>query len=163
MDRGGFHEAGPAWAASLVTIAGCGDFASGNFGFDGTSYVADYPDGNPNHPTGFFFTSPHTGSAYDVAYSCPGFESNTPRIEDPDAKPYNSCDRFGTGAGCTRVARAVHRCRGEPTRLPLQRLPARHGQPLLTCWMAARRERCRDGPSTRPGRLPRRWRPRSTS
>jgi hypothetical protein len=93
----------PAWAASLVKISGCGDFAEGNFGFDGSSYIADYPDGNPNHPTGFFFTSPRTGSAYDVAYSRVGFEADTPRIEDPDASPYNNCDRFGTGAGCTRV------------------------------------------------------------
>jgi hypothetical protein len=91
--------------STRVRVGGCED---SNVGFDGTSYLRDWPDGSTvNRPSPILFTSPLTGAAYDVNYSQIGFESDTPRIEDPGVSPDNNCDR-STGAGCTRIPITDH-------------------------------------------------------
>ncbi len=87
----------PASASLLVQVTGCVNPAASIQGFDGASYQDLWPDGNTRlHPTPILFTSPLTGSGYDVQYSRTAFETNLPRIENPP------CDRF-TGAGCTLI------------------------------------------------------------
>ncbi|MGE5291824.1 MAG: hypothetical protein ACM3ML_32445 [Micromonosporaceae bacterium] len=83
----------------LVQVSGCN--GTNDPGFDGTSYLKDWPDGNTFlHPTPQLFSSPLTGSRYNVNYSQAAFESDTPRIEAPDLG--GVCDR-STGQGCTLV------------------------------------------------------------
>ncbi len=87
----------PASASLLVKVTGCVNPAAINQGFDGTPYQDLWPDGNTRlHPTPILFTSPLTGSGYNVQYSRTAFETNLPRIENPP------CDRF-TGSGCTLI------------------------------------------------------------
>jgi hypothetical protein len=89
----------PASASLLVRVSGCEDTNAP--GFDGTSYLKDWPDGNRFlHPTPDLFTSPLTGRFFNVNYRQAAFESDTPRIEAPDLG--GVCDR-NTGAGCTIV------------------------------------------------------------
>ncbi|HVA21342.1 MAG TPA: hypothetical protein VNN74_04520 [Candidatus Micrarchaeia archaeon] len=48
-------------------VAGCQDnaFQNGDLDFDGSSYVADWPDGNPHHPTSLQYIGPFShGRAY---------------------------------------------------------------------------------------------------
>lgn len=87
----------PASASLLVQVTGCVNPAAINLGFDGTSYQDLWPDGNTRlHPTSILFTSPLTGSGYNVQYNRTAFETDLPRIENPP------CDRF-TGFGCTLI------------------------------------------------------------
>jgi hypothetical protein len=65
-------------------------------GFDGTSYLADWPDGAPNHPTPIMFTSPLTGSSYTHQYQRSALETDLPRVEEG----LHGCDPF-TNTGCT--------------------------------------------------------------
>jgi hypothetical protein len=59
-------------------------------------YQPLWPDGNTKlRPTPIQFSSPLTGSGYNVKYARAAFEADLRRIEDPTV-----CDRF-TGAGCT--------------------------------------------------------------
>jgi len=89
----------PASASLLVQVSGCN--GTNAPGFDGTSYLADYPDGNTSlHPTAALFTSPLTGPVYTSNYSQAALETDTPRIEAPDLG--GICNRT-TGAGCTIV------------------------------------------------------------
>jgi hypothetical protein len=89
----------PASASLLVQVSGCR--GTNDPGFDGTSYLKDYPDGNTIlHPTPPLFSSPLTGTSYHVNYGQAAFESDTPRIEAPDLG--GICDRT-TGAGCTII------------------------------------------------------------
>ena len=82
----------------LVQVNGC---YGTNTGFDGTSYLPDWPDGNRFlHPTPALFTSPLTGHEYDVNYGQAALEADLPRIEAPDLG--GVCNRI-TGAGCTLV------------------------------------------------------------
>ncbi len=88
-----------ASASLLVQVSGCN--GTNDPGFDGTSYLADYPDGNTNlHPTAELFSSPLTGPLNLVNYSQVAFESDAPRIEAPDLG--GLCNRT-TGANCTIV------------------------------------------------------------
>jgi hypothetical protein len=88
------------WASTLVRVGGCEDT---NSGFDGASYQNDWPDGTTaNRPTPIIFTSPLTGQHYDTNYPQIGFETDTPRIEDPSVSPANNCNR-DTGTGCVRT------------------------------------------------------------
>ncbi len=88
----------PASASLLVQVTGCVNPAAVNLGFDGTPYQPVWPDGNTKlHPTSILFSSPLTGSGYNVNYSRFAFEADLPRIEDPTV-----CDRF-TGVGCTLI------------------------------------------------------------
>ena len=83
----------PASQSSLVQLNGCTDT---NTGFDGTSYLPVWGDGNPLHPTPIRFTSPLTGPGYSDQYQRAALEANLPRIETP------TCDRT-TGVGCTLI------------------------------------------------------------
>jgi hypothetical protein len=65
-----------------------------NFGFDGTSYQRDWPDGNTVlHPTPVLISSPLTGPTFKINYSHVAFEADTPVIEQA------TCNR-DTGASC---------------------------------------------------------------
>jgi hypothetical protein len=91
----------PASASLLVQVSGCN--GTNVPGWDGTSYLPDWPDGNTFlHPTAELFSSPLTGRFYNVNYSTAAFESNTPRNEDPQFGGFGNCNR-STGAGCTIV------------------------------------------------------------
>ena len=84
----------PASAALRVHVTGC---ANSNVpGFDGTSYLADWPDGAANHPTPVMFTSPLTGADYNKQYSRSAFETDLPRVE----LGLHGCDPFHD-TGCT--------------------------------------------------------------
>jgi hypothetical protein len=83
----------------LVRVSGCN--GTNDPGFDGSSYQADWPDGNTFlHPTAAAFTSPRTGRSYDTNYTQAALETDLPRIEAPDFG--GACNRT-TGAGCTIV------------------------------------------------------------
>src|SRR5437588_8945228 len=85
----------PASASTLVKVSGC---IGTNTGFDGAPYQPIWPDGNTTlHPTSIKFSSPLTGSGYNVNYQRFAFEADLPRIENPAV-----CDRF-TGVGCTLI------------------------------------------------------------
>jgi hypothetical protein len=88
----------PASASLLVQVTGCTNPAAVRQGFDGISYQDLWPDGNTSlRPTPVRFSSPQTGSGYDVGYNRIAFEANLPRIETNPP-----CDRF-TGAGCSLI------------------------------------------------------------
>ena len=85
----------------LVQLKGC---IGTNTGFDGVPYQPVWPDGNTQlHPTPIMFSSPLTGSGYNVNYSRVAFEADLPRIEvaQPGSSSY-VCDR-NTGDGCTLI------------------------------------------------------------
>jgi hypothetical protein len=85
----------PASASTLVQVQGC--LGENDPGFDGTSYQPDWPDGNTKlHPTSVQFTSPLTGSNYNVQYNRVAFEADLPAIE------FATCDP-ATGVGCTLI------------------------------------------------------------
>jgi hypothetical protein len=91
----------PAADSLLVQVSGCN--GANVPGWDGTSYLKDWPDGNTClHPTPELFSSPLTGSFYNINYSSAAFESDMPRNEDPSFGGFNNCNR-STGAGCTIV------------------------------------------------------------
>jgi hypothetical protein len=91
----------PGTQSLLVRLNGCTD---SNLGFDGTSYVKDWPDGSSTHPTPIQFTSPLTGERYSRNYSRAAFEADIPRIE---ADAPQACQRFlakpNPGANCTLI------------------------------------------------------------
>lgn len=90
--------------ASGVTVPGCLNFAEGgDIDFDGTSYVADWPDGTHNNATSLKIGSVAgngvgpisargNGQAYDHPYPQAIFETDVAASE-------STCD-FVTGAGC---------------------------------------------------------------
>jgi hypothetical protein len=81
----------------LVQVSGCN--GTNDPGFDGSSYQRDWPDGNTFlHPTAELFSSPLTGSKYNVNYNQAAFEADIPRIEAPDLG--GTCDT-ATGTGCS--------------------------------------------------------------
>jgi len=89
----------PATASLLVKVSGCN--GTNAPGFDGTSYLKDWPDGNRFlHPTAELFSSPLTGPFNIFNYSQAALETDTPRIEGADLG--GTCDRL-TGIGCTLV------------------------------------------------------------
>jgi hypothetical protein len=89
----------PASASLLVQVSGCN--GTNDPGFDGTSYLKDWPDGDTSlHPTPQLFSSPLTGKGFGVNYTSAAFETDTPRIEAPDFG--GACNRT-TGADCTIV------------------------------------------------------------
>ncbi len=76
----------------LYPATGCTN--SNDPGFDGSSYIKDWPDGKPIHPTPILFSSPTTGGS---AYSQVAFNTDLPRIEASDLG--GKCDRI-TGRNC---------------------------------------------------------------
>jgi hypothetical protein len=85
----------PASASGLIKIGGC---EGSNVGYDGTSYLSDWPNGTASRPTATIFTSPLTGAGYNVNYSSVGFNTDLPAIEGD----LGVCDT-STGAGCTII------------------------------------------------------------
>ena len=88
----------PASASLLVRVTGC---AGGGGGFDGPSYLKDWPGtGSPRHdarydPQPVMFTSPvFNGSRH---YSQVAFETDLPRVEYPD---FGGDCNYATGADC---------------------------------------------------------------
>jgi hypothetical protein len=84
----------PGSASTLIKIGGC---LASNIGYDGTSYLADWPNGARNRPSPTIFTSPKTGAHYDAQYRRVGFNTDLPAIEQ-SLKPTCNGD---TGAHCT--------------------------------------------------------------
>jgi hypothetical protein len=73
-------------------IAGCQTnfFQNGDLDYDGTSYVADWPDGSANHPTSFQYIGPFTNGLHTY-----------PQIQfETDAAGSEANCNIGTGAGC---------------------------------------------------------------
>ena len=64
-------------------------------GFDGASYVEDWPDGKSTHPTPLYFSSPLTKG---TPYSTVAFNTDLPAVETPDIG--GKCN-VRTGTGCT--------------------------------------------------------------
>jgi hypothetical protein len=85
----------PPSASGFIKIAGC---EGSNVGYDGTSYLSDWPNGSATRPTNFIFTSPLTGSAYNTNYTSVGFNTDLPAIENQ----LGTCDT-SNGAGCTII------------------------------------------------------------
>jgi hypothetical protein len=73
-------------------VAGCqaNVFQNGDVDFDGSPYVADWPDGSNTHPTSISYTGPLTGGQ---PYPQIQFETDLPASE--------SLCNVVTGAGCT--------------------------------------------------------------
>jgi hypothetical protein len=74
-------------------VAGClaNWFQNGDLDFDGSSYIADWPDGSSTHPTPFNYVGPFdaNGNAYPQI-----------QFETDGADEQQSCN-FSTGQGCT--------------------------------------------------------------
>lgn len=75
-------------------IAGCGDnqFQNGDLDFDGSSYIADWPDGSTDHPTSFRYLGPFDPSGNE--YTQVQFETDAPGSEnncDPSAPTPTTC------------------------------------------------------------------------
>jgi hypothetical protein len=86
----------PGSEALLFAVTGC---SYTNTGFDGVSYQPVWPDGNTAlHPTSFLFSSPETGSRYNIQYKHAAFETDLPDIEFANG----TCNRT-TGAGCSHI------------------------------------------------------------
>jgi hypothetical protein len=86
----------PASASTLVQVSGC---LNTNTGFDGTSYLRDWPNGNYRlRPSPTIFTSPLTGAAYNTNYAKVGFNTDLPDLESQTGV----CNR-DTGQGCTHI------------------------------------------------------------
>ena len=86
----------PASASMLVPVQGC--IGENDPGFDGASYIRDWPDGNTNlHPSPILFTSPLTGAHFNQQYSRVEFQTDTPAIEIAPECYHRS------GQNCTRL------------------------------------------------------------
>ena len=74
-------------------VAGCEQnaFQNGDLDFDGSSYIADWPDGKSTHPTSFQYTGPFDGKGH--SYPSVQFET--------DAAGSEFLCNVATGAGCT--------------------------------------------------------------
>jgi hypothetical protein len=86
----------PGSASTLIKITGCLD---SNLGYDGPSYLRDWPDGSAQTPSPAIFTSPKTGKNYDQQYQQLAFNTDLPAIEQALTPTCNS----DTGAGCTLI------------------------------------------------------------
>jgi hypothetical protein len=78
-------------------IPGCLMFGTGDFDFDGFSYHPDWPNGSSNFPSPLYLSSPKTGPGLASTYRTVRFETDLPRIEEPDS--FGVCNHH-TGAGC---------------------------------------------------------------
>ncbi len=85
----------------LIQVSGC---IGQNNGFDGVPYLNNsWPEGglflDPQHPTPIQFSSPLTGTHFNVGYSRSAFEADLPRIEVAAPGSANNCIRSGPNAG----------------------------------------------------------------
>jgi len=98
---------GPRTVSDLTTtsgnwpVSGCqqNEFQNGDLDFDGSTYVADWPDGNANHPTSFRYLGPFdpAGNQYpNVQFETdgPGSEANC----QPSAPTPATCKEPPDGA-----------------------------------------------------------------
>jgi hypothetical protein len=85
----------PASQSSLIKLGGC-EYA--NLGYDGPSYLRDWPNGSATRPTPTLFTSPLTGAAYHTNYAKVAFNTDLPSIEGD----LGFCNP-STGKGCRRI------------------------------------------------------------
>jgi hypothetical protein len=101
-------------------VAGCQDtvFQNGDLDFDGTPYVADWPDGSKTHPTSVSYTGPLTGG---TAYPNIQFETDVAASE-------LDCN-VATGAGCTVPPSGPN----GPTFYPFWTLAPLHGHSSNGC------------------------------
>ena len=84
----------PGADSTLIRINGCLD---SNLGYDGPSYLRDWPNGSRSRPSPTIFTSPKTGSRYNVQYANVGFNTDLPAIEQALTPACNG----DTGEDCT--------------------------------------------------------------
>ncbi|HZT96441.1 MAG TPA: hypothetical protein VFB34_06345 [Chloroflexota bacterium] len=91
----------PGSISTLVRVGGC---EGGNVpGYDGASYVRDWPDGNTNlHPEPILFSSGRFGSGYTGSYGKIAFDTDLPAIESEFYPPEKQCNIM-TGRGCTHL------------------------------------------------------------
>lgn len=88
-------------------VAGC---FGANSGFDGPSYEALWPDGDPHRPTPIIVASPVTGAGFTIAYESVGFETDLPTLEALHGRrrvtraSARYCD-LNTGANCSLIPR----------------------------------------------------------
>lgn len=89
----------PGSASTLIKIGGC-EFE--NIGYDGTSYLNDWPDSltASTRPSPLFVTSPLTGSSYSTNYSDVAFNTDLPAIEGQ----IGQCDT-SNGRNCSLTPR----------------------------------------------------------
>src|SRR5216684_8867726 len=82
------------------SIAGCQEdfFQNGDLDFDGSSYISDWPDGSPDHPTSLAYIGPFTNGSN--TYPQIQFETNGPASEI-------LCNVVTGAARCRQLARAV--------------------------------------------------------
>lgn len=85
----------PASQATRDPISGC---AGTNDGFNGTSYLDDWPNGQPNRGTPIMFSSPLTGRGLNVNYAQAALAGPLPFIESGAGN--QKCDIFAD-TGCT--------------------------------------------------------------
>ncbi|MGH9124198.1 MAG: hypothetical protein ACRDZ8_05650 [Acidimicrobiales bacterium] len=85
----------PGSQSTLIQVDAC---LGTNFGFDGTSYQKDWPNGRSTAPTPVFISSPLTGPSYNTNYPATGFNTDLPANEASN----NACNQV-TGAGCSRI------------------------------------------------------------
>lgn len=83
----------PSEESLLYPVTGCTN--QNDPGFDGPSYLPDWPDGRLIHPAPVLFSTPVTSGA---PYSKIGFNTDLPAVETPDAG--GKCDVV-TGHNCT--------------------------------------------------------------
>jgi hypothetical protein len=84
----------PSVESLFYPVTGCPN--TNDPGFDGTSYIKDWPDGKAIHPTPTLFSSPLIGGS--TPYSQVAFNTDLPAIESPDIG--GRCDNV-TGHGCS--------------------------------------------------------------
>jgi len=91
---------GPNNAPSPTSVAGC-VAQGGDLDFDGTPYVADWPDGTAAHPGSFFLSAPlsFSGASYSSGYPNFLFATDAPASEDATKGSGTTCVTT-TGAGC---------------------------------------------------------------
>jgi hypothetical protein len=86
------------FAPSQATRDPIGGCAAANYGFDGTSYTDDWPNGQPNRGTPVMFTSPLTGRNFTVNYQQNALAAPLPFNESGSGN--QDCDIYAD-TGCT--------------------------------------------------------------
>jgi hypothetical protein len=85
---------------AVFPYQGCG---GNDYGFDGTSYIPDWPDGKPNHPTPWTFTSPVTGAHYTTNYQRVAFADDLPLNESATGSQPHCSQFIREPGGCTQI------------------------------------------------------------
>lgn len=88
------------FAPSQATRDPIGGCAAANYGFDGTSYTNDWPNGQPNRGTPVMFTSPLTGPHFTVNYQQTALAAPLPFNEAGSGN--QDCNIY-TDTGCTQL------------------------------------------------------------